>query len=76
MATLKQAQLTEVPGSTVAWLTHRGAYEELGVAYHALCAWAQEQGHEQGAPMREVYLNDPAQVPIEELETQVLFPIR
>ena len=31
----------------MAWLTHKGAYEELGLAYHALLAWAQERGHEQ-----------------------------
>ena len=74
-AGLKQARIVEVPGGTVAWLTHRGAYEELGIAYHALSAWAQEHGQEQGAPLREIYLNDPAEVSTEELETQVLFPI-
>lgn len=74
-AALKQSRFVEVPGGTVAWLIHRGAYEELGIAYHALSAWAQEHGHEQGAPLREIYLNDPAEVTTEELETEVLFPI-
>ena len=74
-AALQQACMVEVPGGRVAWLTHRGAYEELGIAYHTLAAWAQEHGHEQGAPLREIYLNDPTKVATEALETQVLFPI-
>ncbi len=74
--TLNQATFVEVPGGQVAWLVHRGAYEELGVAYHALCAWAQERGYEQRDALREIYLNDPAEVPPDDLETEVLLPIR
>ncbi|MGQ0640683.1 MAG: MerR family transcriptional regulator [Gemmatimonadaceae bacterium] len=65
-------EVVELPGGTFAWLTHHGAYEELGLAYHAL---VQERGHEPHGPMREVYLNDPAQVPPEQLVTVVLLPI-
>lgn len=73
--TLETAAIVELPGGTFAWLTHRGAYEELGLAYHALYAWAQEHGHEQRGLIREIYRNDPADVPAEELVTEVLFPI-
>jgi len=64
-----------LPGGLVAWLTHRGGYETLGLSYHALSAWAQERGHIQRAPVREIYLNDPAETPTEELLTEVLLPI-
>ncbi len=73
--TLETAEIIELPGGTFAWLSHRGAYEELGLAYHALHAWAQERGHEQRGLIREIYRNDPADVAAEDLVTEVLFPI-
>lgn len=72
----EQTVFVELPNGPVVWLTHRGAYEELGLAYHALFAWAQEHGYEQAAAMREIYRNDPAEVPVEELITEVILPIR
>ncbi len=71
-----QAEIVEIPGGPVVWLTHHGAYEELGLAYHALFAWAQEHGHEQAAAMREIYRNDPAEVSVDELITEVILPIQ
>lgn len=68
--------VVEIPGGLVCWLTHRGAYAELGLAYHALSAWAQEHGHEQRDALREIYLNDPAETPVEELITEVILPLR
>ena len=72
---LKHAKITTIAGGPVAWLSHRGSYHELGIAYHSLFAWAQERGHEQRAPMREIYLNDPADTPEEQLITEVMLPI-
>ncbi len=72
---LPSADILEIPGGPVAWVTHHGAYEALGVAYHALFAWAQEHGHSQRDAVREIYLNDPATVTTDELETEVLLPI-
>src|SRR5688572_775222 len=45
---LPVAEVVELAGGTFAWLTHHGAYEELGLAHHAVHAWAQEHGHAQG----------------------------
>jgi len=67
--------MIDVRGGMEAWLTHIGAYEELGIAYHALSAWAQERGHEQRAALREIYRNDPADTPVDELITEVILPI-
>lgn len=68
-------EILEITGGPVVWLTHVGAYEELGIAYHALAAWAQEHGHDQRDALREIYLNDPADTPTESLQTEVLLPI-
>lgn len=72
----EKIEVLEVPGGPVAWLVHNGAYEELGIAYHALSAWAQERGHEQRDALREIYLNDPADTPTEELQTEVMLPVK
>ena len=72
---LARAEIMEIPSGLVAWLTHQGAYEELGIAYHALFAWIQENDYEQRDAMREIYLNDPAEVATEELLTEVILPI-
>ena len=71
----ERIEVLDVPGGPVAWLLHIGAYEELGIAYHALSAWAQERGHEQRDDLREIYVNDPVGTPTEALQTEVLLPI-
>lgn len=73
---LDRAEMTTVTGGPAAFLTHVGPYEELGLAYHSLFAWIQEQGFEQRDAMREIYLNDPSQTPLESLRTEVLLPIK
>ena len=64
-----------LPAGSVAVARHLGPYEELGLAEHALYAWAEEQRFEPNGPIREVYRNDPAQVAPEALETHVLLPV-
>lgn len=71
----ERIEVVDVAGGPVAWLVHVGAYEELGIAYHALSAWAQERGHAQRDALQEIYLNDPADTPTEALQTEVLLPI-
>lgn len=72
---LPVAEIDELPGGPMAWLTHRGSYEELGVAYHALHAWVQEHGHEARGLVREIYMNDPADVAPEDLLTELWLPV-
>ncbi len=68
-------EIVDIPGGPVAWLTHQGAYEELGIAFHALAAWVQERGHEQRDALREIYLNDPTDTAMDDLLTEVMLPI-
>jgi DNA-binding transcriptional MerR regulator len=73
---LPHAQTLQLAGGQFACVTHVGAYEELGLAYHALYAWAQDQGREARGLIREVYRNDPADTPAEELVTELMMPIQ
>ncbi|WP_370979706.1 GyrI-like domain-containing protein [Agaribacterium sp. ZY112] len=72
---LGAAEIVDISGGTVAWLTHKGCYSELGLAYHSLFAWSQEHGYQQRDDMREIYRNNPEEVKVEELITEVLLPI-
>lgn len=66
---------TVMPAHTAASTVHRGPYDEVGPAYHTLSGWIQEHGHEIAGPPREIYLNDPREVPPDEVLTEVQWPI-
>jgi DNA-binding transcriptional MerR regulator len=68
-------RILTLPAGPVAVARHVGPYEEMGLAEHALHAWAEERRFEPRGPIREVYLNDPEQVAADALETEVLLPI-
>ena len=72
---LPGAQILHLPGGKFACVTHVGAYEELGLAYHTLYAWVQEHGHEARGLIREIYHNDPKDTAAEELVTELMMPI-
>lgn len=73
---LSPAEIVDIPGGPVAWLTHKGSYNELGIAYHSLFAWIQEHGYQQRDAMREIYLNDPTLTKEDSLITEVILPIQ
>jgi effector-binding domain-containing protein len=64
-----------LPAGAVAVARHVGPYEEMGLAEHALHAWAEELGFEPNGPIRELYVSDPDRVAPEALETDVLLPV-
>ena len=68
-------RIVALPAGRVAATRHVGPYEEVGLADLALHAWAEERGLEPSGPLREVYRNDPAEVPPEALETDVILPV-
>lgn len=66
---------TELPGGMVAIGVHRGHYDGLPRTYERLQAWIGEQGRTiRGAPW-ESYVDDPSEVEVSELRTEVCFPI-
>ena len=54
---------------------HRGPYEACEPTYAKLFAWIGENGKRIAGPLREVYLNDPKEVPPEEILTEIYAPI-
>lgn len=64
------------PACTCAAVQHRGSYENLHLAYEALCAWlAEHTEYRVCGPAMDRYLNDPHNTPPDQLETGVLFPV-
>lgn len=66
---------SEMPGGKAATCLHAGPYDEIGPAYNALSEWMKEHGYKPTGVAYEVYLNDPAQTPPQELLTRILFPL-
>ncbi len=64
-----------LPGGQMAKVVHKGPYEACEAAYDALYAWVVAHGYMISGPTREVYLNDPREVPPEELLTEIYAPI-
>jgi AraC family transcriptional regulator len=54
---------------------HKGPYEECGPTYEKLFAWLAANGKKIVGPTRELYLNDPHEVPPEEILTEIFAPV-
>jgi effector-binding domain-containing protein len=60
----------------VAFITHKGPYQELMDSYKPLFEWIQNNGYDiAGAPV-EVYLKDPQNTKPEDLQTEIQVPVR
>lgn len=68
----------EVPPTKVYTLKHRGDYGHLGNAWSTMMSMVQNKTFKQNKKIHpfEVYQNDPAKVPAEELITEVKFAIK
>ena len=65
-----------LPGGTMAHAIHKGPYESCEPTYLDLFQWIQERGLSIGGPIREVYPNDPREVPPEEILMEIFVPVR
>ncbi len=63
-------------GGHAASTTHKGAYQGATPAYHALSTWMSTNGWAPDGPPREIYLNDPREVPEGELLTKVAWTMQ
>jgi effector-binding domain-containing protein len=68
-------ELEEIPGGLVATTTHVGPYREVGKAYTAMQKWMTDNGRRPAGMVREVYLNDPGDVPESDLLTEIDWPV-
>jgi effector-binding domain-containing protein len=66
----------ELTGGTMAKIIHKGPYEKCTPTYEKLYAWIKQNGKRISGPVREVYINDPNEVGIEEAITEIYAPIK
>ena len=66
---------SELPGGQVAITIHRGSYDGLSKTYDALHDWIHEQGRDEGPGPWESYVDDPSEVPTDEVKTEVIWPL-
>ena len=65
-----------IPAATVISALHRGSYHTLGMAHQKIFEYLQDEGFESAGAPRELYLNDPADTPEEDLLTEIQYPVR
>ncbi len=58
-----------IPATLAITTVHVGPYDKLEGAYAAVYGWANSNGYESVPPMRDVYTNDPANTPQDQLVT-------
>jgi effector-binding domain-containing protein len=64
------------PSGNAASCLYIGPYSEIEPAYDALMKWAADNGFAQSGEAYEIYLDDPAHTPAEQLRTQVHLLLR
>lgn len=67
--------VTELPVGKAAMTTHLGSYETLSAEYKRIMAWAKANGTRLGDGPWEVYVNDPSNASVDQLRTEVYFPL-
>ena len=65
----------DLPGGIMAKIIHKGPYEKCASTYEKLYTWIEQNEKTISGPTREVYLNDPHEVGIEEALTEIYAPI-
>ncbi len=66
----------ETPEGKTVQCLHMGPYDQVGAAYGAIEAWISERGLQHAGPAYEFYLNDPFEVPEDQIQTRVVVPVR
>lgn len=66
----------KVFGGKVGTCLYVGPYSDCKPAYEALTQFIKDKGHEPTGVAYEFYLNDPATVKPDELQTQIYFPLK
>jgi effector-binding domain-containing protein len=62
-------------GGLVVSAIHKGPYDTVGEAWGRVLKFAQENGLKRNGPDREIYLNDPTNLPVSEVLTEVQLPV-
>lgn len=67
---------SEIPSGKFATCLYTGPYSEIEPAYNELSQWIEDNEYEATGIVYEIYLDDPAQIPPEELKTQIMFLLK
>lgn len=67
--------LKTLPGGKALTVIHKGAYHKLGMAHKKIYDYINEKGLNMCGTGRELYLNDPADTPEEDLLTEIQYPL-
>ncbi len=65
-----------LPGGKMAKIIHKGPYDKCEPTYNKIFTWIAKNGKKIVGPTRELYLNDPNEVGLEEALTEIYIPIR
>jgi effector-binding domain-containing protein len=71
-----EIQPGSLPEGPVAETIYTGPYVEMGSAYEELTSWVTANRHVASGVVYEFYLNDPAQVLPEQLQTRIVFLLK
>lgn len=71
----EQIQASEIPAGEYAACLYTGPYEAMEPAYNALQEHIARSGRQASGVAYEFYLNGPDQVPPEQYQTRILFPL-
>jgi len=69
-------EIKTLPAIKAVSVVYRGPYPGVEAGYNRIFSYARENRLETLGPSRELYFNDPAEVPEEELMTEVQIPVR
>jgi len=71
-----EIQAGSIPGGKLATCMHIGPYSEMEPTYTALQGFVAESEYEATGVAYEFYLNGPGETPQEQLQTQIVFPLK
>jgi effector-binding domain-containing protein len=71
----EEMRIYDLPGGKMAKIIHKGPYDKMDQAYEKLFNWIDQNGKSISGATREVYINDPNEVGIEETLTEIYAPI-
>lgn len=74
--TVGQAIGTEIPAGRYVTTIHRGAYHKVGDTYRRMVQWADAKNLELADSSFENYIDDPTEMPMDEVRTRVRIGLR
>ncbi len=70
-----RVKIKEVPAHNVVSTVYKGPYGQAAQIYEALIKYATENSYQIAGPVKEIYMNNPMDVPESDLLTEVQFPV-